>query len=153
MKPYIAVTLSFLLFLGAWNLPWRHNAEDNRYHHTIVDILPDDHTLRIDGLTRVNHGTITHIASLQDESMSNPIILSFKGTSRPYSDVNLSISGKMNLLSVQEISPAIDDSFLSPYLVLNDDPIYFDFEIIHQNEVFSLIRDKQTGRTKLLAKR
>ena len=63
MKPYIAVALSCLLYLGAWNLPCRHNAEDNRYHHTIVDILPDDHTLRIDGLTRVNHGTITHIAS------------------------------------------------------------------------------------------
>ncbi|EDP59922.1 hypothetical protein [Vibrio sp. AND4] len=153
MKPYIAVVLSCLFFIGAWYKPCHHNAEDNRYHHSVIDILHDDNFLYIEGLTRINHGTITHIASLQDESMSKPIILSFKGMSRPYSDVNLTISGTMNLLSVQEIGPAINDSFLSPYLVLNDDPIYFNFEIIIENEVFSLIKDKQTGRTKLLAKR
>ncbi|GAK19977.1 hypothetical protein JCM19052_445 [Vibrio sp. JCM 19052] len=54
---------------------------------------------------------------------------------------------------MQEIRPALNDSFLSPYLVLNDDPIYFDIEVLLQTETFSLIRDKQTGRTKLLAKR
>ncbi|MCX2790204.1 hypothetical protein [Vibrio sp. Sgm 5] len=153
MKPFIAIALSCLVFLGAWSLPCNHDMEDRRYHHCVVDILLHEHTVRIDGLTRLNHRVITHIVSLQDESMSNPIILSFKGKSRPYSDSSLSISGKMNLLSVQEIRPALNDSFLSPYLVLNDDPIYFDIEVLLQNEVFSLIRDKQTGRTKLLAKR
>ncbi|MGR5444959.1 hypothetical protein ACPV47_08670 [Vibrio jasicida] len=153
MKPFIAIALSCLVFLGAWSLPCYHDMEDRRYHHSVVDILPHEHAVRIDGLTRVNHRIITHIVSLQDESMSNPIILSFKGKSRPYSDSSLSVSGKMNLLSVQEIRPALNDSFLSPYLVLNDDPIYFDIEVLLQNEVFSLIRDKQTGRTKLLAKR
>ncbi|CAH1593587.1 hypothetical protein [Vibrio owensii] len=153
MRAYIAIALSCVVFFSAWKLPCYHDTEDKRYHHSVVDILPHEHTVRIDGLTRVNHRVITHIASLQDESMSNPIILSFKGKSRPYSDTSLSVSGKMNLLSVQEIRPALNDSFLSPYLVLNDDPIYFDIEILLQTETFSLIRDKQTGRTKLLAKR
>lgn len=153
MKPYIALIFSCIAFAGAWSLPCLHDGEDRRYHHSVVDILPHEHTVRIDGLTRVHNQIFTHIASLQDESMDNPIILSFKGRSRPYSNSSLSISGKMNLLSVQEIRPALNDSFLSPYLVLNDDPIYFDIEVLKQNEVFSLIRDKKTGRTKLLAKR
>jgi len=47
----------------------------------------------------------------------------------------------------------MNDNLLSPYLLLNNDPLTLNIDILSTNEAFAIIRSCNTGRTQLLAKR
>lgn len=153
MKSYLAIAASSALFAIAWLWPYGSKVQDVQYHHRVVDMIPNEHILRSDKLTRVNNNRITQLISLQDESLANPIMLSFKGVSQPHSDSSFLVTGKVNLLSIQELEPALNDKVLSPYLVFNDEPKQFNVKVLYSNHVFMIVRNTSNDRTMLFAKR
>ena len=116
-------------------------------------MLPNEHILRSDGLTRVNNNTITQVTSLQHESFNDPIMLIFKGVSQPNSESNYLVTGTLSLLSIHELEPALDDKVLSPYLVFDDEPKQFNLKVLYSDHVFMIVRNINNDRTMLFAKR
>ena len=153
MKPYLAIVASSALFAAIWFWPYGSKVQDVQYYHRVVDMIPREHILRSDGLTRVNNNKITQLTSLQDESLATPIMLSFKGVSQPHSDSSFLVTGKVNLLSIQELEPALNDKMLSPYLVFNDEPKQFNIKILYSNHVFMILKNSNNDRTMLYARR
>ncbi|CAK3549000.1 hypothetical protein VCRA2120O433_410001 [Vibrio crassostreae] len=47
----------------------------------------------------------------------------------------------------------MNDNLLSPYLLINNDPLTLKVDILSSNDLFAIIRTCNTGRTQLLAKR
>ncbi|MEZ8733485.1 hypothetical protein AB6D70_23325, partial [Vibrio splendidus] len=91
--------------------------------------------------------------AVQDNNMPNPIVLRFKGKANPSQSFFFSISGTIDLVSVQKINKTMNDSLLSPYLLINNDPLTVKIDILSSNDLFAIIKTCNTGRTQLLAKR
>ncbi|WP_100753955.1 hypothetical protein [Vibrio salilacus] len=153
MKSYLAIAVSSVLFATTWFWPHSSKTQDVQYHHRVIDMITSEDILRSDRLTRVKNNRITQLSSLQDESLANPIMLSFKGVSQPHSNSSFLVTGKVNLLSVQELEPALNDKMLSPYLVFNDEPKQFNIKILYSNHAFMILKNSNNGRTMLYAKR
>lgn len=153
MKPYLAIAASSALFAATWSWPYGSKIQDVQYHHRVVDMIPNEHILRSDGLTRVNNNRVTQLTSLQDESLTNRMMLSFKGISLLQSDSSFLVTGTVNLLSIQELEPALNDKMLSPYLVFNDEPKQVNIKVLYSNRSFMILKNFNNNRTMLYARR
>ncbi|MDN3608681.1 hypothetical protein ACFFUP_19450 [Vibrio ostreicida] len=153
MIPYLVVVTSALIFLTVLSLPWSNKLDNSRYQHSEVHIHSDDHIMRTNGLTRISQGNIVLLASLQDEEMAEPIVVRFQGQAQSYNLYRFSITGRVNLLSVQRLEHIMNDKDISPLLLLNDDPVSLDIDILYSSHSFVIIRDQQSGRSQLIAKR
>ncbi|MFS1418083.1 hypothetical protein BCU26_020780 [Vibrio splendidus] len=153
MMPFVALISAFALLIGIWNIPSPQPKEEHRYQHSVVDFIVDDNVLRTDGLTKISNNKVLHLMSVQDDNMPDPIVLRFRGEAGPSQSLFFSISGTIDLVSVQKISKTMNDNLLSPYLLLNNDPLTLNIDILSTNEAFAIIRSCNTGRTQLLAKR
>ncbi|MFY2510153.1 hypothetical protein F0225_07185 [Vibrio pectenicida] len=153
MVPYLTAALSIVVFALVLALPWSNTVEGNHYQHTEI-YLQDDHSVfRSDGITRIKNNNVVHLASLQDSTMTKPIVVRFAGTAKSFNQFGFSLSGSLNLLSIQNLRPIIDDAIISPYLLLNDDPYSLDIDILYTAEDYVIIRERHNGRVKLLANR
>ncbi|ANW24404.1 hypothetical protein BA953_09330 [Vibrio coralliilyticus] len=153
MIPYLTLIIATIIFSIVLNLPWSNRIEDNRYQHSEIHIQLDNQIFRSDGLTRIENNEVVHLASLQDDKMEQPIVIRFQGQAESFSQFGFSLSGIINLLSVQKLRPVMNDATISPYLLLNDDPYTLDIDILYSANCFVIVRDRQTGRAQLLAKR
>ncbi|MCG9680278.1 hypothetical protein L1D31_19900 [Vibrio sp. Isolate23] len=153
MIPYLTLVIAAIVFSTVLSLPWSNRIEDNRYQHSEIHIQPDNRVFRSDGLTRIENNQVVHLASLQDENMDQPIVIRFQGQAESFRQFGFSLSGIINLLSVQTLTPVMNDATISPYLLLNDDPYTLDIDILYSTDRFVIVRDRQTGRVQLLAKR
>ena len=153
MMPFVALISAFALLVGIWNIPSPQPKEEHRYQHSVVDFIVDDNVLRTDGLTKISNNEVLHLMSVQDDNMPNPIVLRFKGKATPSQSFFFSISGTIDLVSVQKINKTMNDSLLSPYLLINNDPLTVKIDILSSNDLFAIIKTCNTGRTQLLAKR
>ncbi|MEZ9174350.1 hypothetical protein [Vibrio kanaloae] len=153
MMPFIALFSSLTLFIGIWSIPSSPPQEDRHYQHSVVDLILDGNVLRTDGLTKISDNKVLHLISVQDDNVPDPIVLRFKGEAGPSQSLFFSISGTIDLVSVQKISKTMNDSLLSPYLLINNDPLTLKVDILSSNDLFAIIRTCNTGRTQLLAKR
>ncbi|MEZ8389799.1 hypothetical protein AB6C53_11015 [Vibrio splendidus] len=153
MMPFVSLISAFALLIGIWNIPSPQPKEEHRYQHSVVDFIVDDNVLRTDGLTKISNNEVLHLMSVQDDNMPNPIVLRFKGKANPSQSFFFSISGTIDLVSVQKINKTMNDSLLSPYLLINNDPLTVKIDILSSNDLFAIIKTCNTGRTQLLAKR
>jgi hypothetical protein len=153
MMPFVALFSALALLVGIWSIPNSPPQEEHRYQHSVVDLILDGNVLRTDGLTKISNNKVLHLMSVQDDNMPDPIVLRFRGEAGPSQSLFFSISGTIDLVSVQKISKTMNDNLLSPYLLLNNDPLTLNIDILSTNEVFAIIRSCNTGRTQLLAKR
>lgn len=153
MMPFVALISAFALLVGIWNIPSPQPKEEHRYQHSVVDFIVDDNVLRTDGLTKISNNEVLHLMSVQDDNMPNPIVLRLKGKANPSQSFFFSISGTIDLVSVQKINKTMNDSLLSPYLLINNDPLTVKIDILSSNDLFAIIKTCNTGRTQLLAKR
>ncbi|MDH6025454.1 hypothetical protein [Vibrio splendidus] len=153
MMPFVALISAFALLVGIWNIPSPQPKEEHRYQHSVVDFIVDDNVLRTDGLTKISNNEVLHLMSVQDDNMPNPIVLRFKGKANSSQSFFFSISGTIDLVSVQKINKTMNDSLLSPYLLINNDPLTVKIDILSSNDLFAIIKTCNTGRTQLLAKR
>ncbi|MBU2898622.1 hypothetical protein [Vibrio hepatarius] len=153
MTPYFTITLSIIVFAFVLSLPWSSQIEGNHYQHTEIYLQDDHSTLRSDGITRIKNNHVVHLASLQDSAMEKPIVIRFTGTAKSFNQFGFSLAGSLNLVSIQSLRPVIDDAIISPYLLLNNDPYTLDIDILYTAEDYIIIREKLSGRVKLLANR
>ncbi|MCK8075637.1 hypothetical protein MSG34_05660 [Vibrio sp. 1CM2L] len=153
MMPIVALISAFVLLVGIWSIPSPQPKEEHRYQHSVVDLIVNDNVLRTDGLTKISNNKVLHLMSVQDDNMPDPLVLRFRGTARPSQSLFFSISGTIDLVSVQKINKTMNDSRLSPYLLINDDPLTVNIDILSSNDLFAIIKTCNTGRTQLLAKR
>ncbi|MFZ3407166.1 hypothetical protein [Vibrio chagasii] len=153
MMPFVAVFSALILFASVWSIPDSHKLEDHSYQHSMIDLLAEDNVLRSDGFTKIRDNKVLHIVSIQDDKIPNPIVLRFQGNVGYSKSFSFAIAGTIDLLSVQKINEAMNDNLLSPYLLLNNDPLTLNIDILSTNEAFAIIRSCNTGRTQLLAKR
>ncbi|MEZ9424975.1 hypothetical protein AB4186_16390 [Vibrio lentus] len=153
MMPFVALFSALALLVGIWSIPNSPPQEEHRYQHSVVDLILDGNVLRTDGLTKISNNKVLHLMSVQDDNMPDPIVLRFRGEAGPSQSLFFSISGTIDLVSVQKISKTMNDNLLSPYLLLNNDPLTLNIDILSTNEAFAIIRSCNTGRTQLLAKR
>ena len=153
MIPYLTAALSVLVFAFVLSLPWSSEIEGNHYQHTEIYIQDDHSTFRSDGITRIKNNNVVHLASLQDSTMTKPIVVRFSGTAKSFNQFGFSLSGSLNLLSIQSLRPIMDDAIISPYLLLNNDPYSLDIDILYTAEDYVIIRERHNGRVKLLANR
>ncbi len=153
MMPFFALFSALALLVGIWSIPNSPPQEEHRYQHSVVDLTLDGNVLRTDGLTQINNNKVLHLMSIQDDNMPNPIVLQFRGEAGPSQSLFFSISGTIDLLSVQKINKTMNDSLLSPYLLINNDPLTVKVDVLSSNDLFAIIRTCNTGRTQLLAKR
>ncbi|MEG3222953.1 hypothetical protein MID13_08900 [Vibrio gigantis] len=153
MMPFVALFSSLALLIGIWSIPSSPPQEEHRYQHSVVDLVLDGNVLRTDGLTKISDNEVLHLMSVQDDSMPDPIVLRFRGEAGPSQSLFFSIAGTIDLVSVQKINKAMNDSLLSPYLLINNDPLTLKVDILSSNDLFAIIRTCNNGRTQLLAKR
>ncbi|MGI9874940.1 hypothetical protein ACKVMW_05040 [Vibrio chagasii] len=153
MMPFIAVFSALILLAGVWSIPDSHTLEDHNYQHSMIDLLTEDNVLRSDAFTKIKDNKVLHIVSIQDDKIPNPIVLRFQGSAGYSKSFSFAIAGTIDLLSVQKINEAMNDNLLSPYLLLNNDPLTLNIDVLSSNEAFAIIRSCNSGRTQLLAKR
>lgn len=153
MMPIVALISAFVLLVGIWSIPSPQPKEEHRYQHSVVDLIVNDNVLRTDGLTKISNNKVLHLMSVQDDNMPDPLVLRFRGTAHPSHSLFFSISGTIDLVSVQKINKTMNDSRLSPYLLINNDPLTVKVDILSSNDLFAIIKTCNTGRTQLLAKR
>ncbi|WP_114787677.1 hypothetical protein [Vibrio tetraodonis] len=153
MIPYLTLICSVIAFLFVLALPWSNQVEGNHYQHTEVRIQQNQKVFRSDGITRIENNHVVHLASLKDSSMQDPVVIRFSGKARSFDQFGFSLSGTLDLMSVQSLRPVIDDTSIYPYLLLNNDPYSVDIKILYTAEDYILIREEPSGRVKLLAKR
>lgn len=153
MIPYISVTCSIALFIFVLALPWSNQIEGNHYQYSELRIQDDQHIFRSDGLTRIDNNHVIHLASIQDSSMKEPVVIRFAGKALSFNQYGFSVSGSLSLVSVQNLTPIMDDAVISPYLLLNNDPYSIDIDILYTGQDYIIIRERPDGRAKLLAKR
>ncbi len=153
MMPIVALISAFILLVGIWSIPSPQPKEEHHYQHSVVDLIVNDNVLRTDGLTKISNNKVLHLMSVQDDNMPEPIVLRFKGEASPSQPLFFSIAGTIDLVSVQKINKTMNDSLLSPYLLINNDPLTVKVDVLSSNDLFAIIRTCNTGRTQLLAKR
>ena len=153
MMPIVALISAFVLLVGIWSIPSPQPKEEHRYQHSVVDLIVNDNVLRTDGLTKISNNKVLHLMSVQDDNMPDPLVLRFRGTAHPSQSLFFSISGTIDLVSVQKLNQTMNDSRLSPYLLINNDPLTVKIDILSSNDLFAIIKTCNTGRTQLLAKR
>ncbi|MEZ9580178.1 MULTISPECIES: hypothetical protein [unclassified Vibrio] len=153
MMPIVALISAFVLLVGIWSIPSPQPKEEHRYQHSVVDLIVNDNVLRTDGLTKISNNKVLHLMSVQDDNMPDPLVLRFRGTAPPSQSLFFSISGTIDLVSVQKTNKTMNDSRLAPYLLINNDPLTVKIDILSSNDLFAIIKTCNTGRTQLLAKR
>ncbi|WP_163832054.1 hypothetical protein [Spartinivicinus ruber] len=153
MIPYLTTAGALLVLILTVTVDSPEMLPDNNYRLSVVNFQADAKPLRVTGITRVHAGKVVQLLSFNDPWTGLPAVVRYQGLIDVAEFDKLHVSGYANLLSAEVQQPFPDDYPDQSLLLLNDDYFSYDFEVIYDDSVMTLVHEKQNGKTIMLAKR
>ena len=148
---YLYLFISILSLFYILFFPGREEASEYFFKHHSIDFIGKN-IRQTNGIVRVAGEDITHIFSLHDKEMNPLVTFRFNGNLKESDSVSLSLSGSVDVISIDNMAPLINDRGTLAYLLLNQSPISGRINILSINNDYIIFEDLINYRSYLLVR-